>query len=670
MPEPAPYGGWTSPIGARDAAGHGGRPGWPTAAGGELWWTEPRPLEGGRVALVRRRSDGTAADALPAPWNARSRVHEYGGRPFALVGGGAGAGGPSVVFSEFTDQRLYRWEPDGGGEPYPITPEPAAPAGLRYVDPVPVPGGRELWCVRERFTGPAPTDVRRSIVAVPLDGSAAERGDAIRVLVEGHHFLACPRPSPDGTTLAWIGWDHPDMPWDSTELLVAPIAADGTVGPARAVAGGAGEAVVQAGWTADGRLLAVTDPGGWWNLYQVQPDEGPRAAVNLCPREEEFGGPMWQLGMEWFAPLPDGRVAVLHGTSSVRLSLLDPGTGELVPGAAPHTEWAPALAVAADGGVVGVAASPERSYQVVAVDASGRSWTPLTGAEGYGPDPADPLAPYLPRPRARTFAGEGGREVHASVYPPYNPDFTGPPGAPAPYVVFAHGGPTSRAPMVRDLEIAYFTSRGIGVAEVNYGGSTGHGRAYRERLRENWGLVDVADCAAVARALVEQGAADPARLAIRGGSAGGWTAAAALTSVDVFACGTILYPILDLAGWRTGETHDFESQYLESLVGPWPAARERYRERSPINRAERLSAPFVLMQGLEDVICPPVQSERFLERLRGRGVPHAYLAFPGEQHGFRRAETVAAALEAELGLYARVMGFSPPGVPPLELVQS
>jgi dipeptidyl aminopeptidase/acylaminoacyl peptidase len=264
------------------------------------------------------------------------------------------------------------------------------------------------------------------------------------------------------------------------------------------------------------------------------------------------------------------------------------------------------------------------------------------------------------------FPGPGGRDVYANVHPPHNPDYTGAPGELPPYVVWVHGGPTSRAPMLHDLEVAYFTSRGIGVVDVNYGGSTGFGRAYRERLRENWGVVDVEDCVAVARALVAEGAADPGRLAIRGGSAGGWTSAAALAFTDAFHCGTILYPIVDLTGWRTGETHDFESRYLESLVGPYPQTKERYEERSPVNHGDAVTAPFVLMQGLEDEICPPVQSERFLERVRGRGVPHAYLAFPGEQHGFRREATIRAALHAELSLYAQVFGFET-DAPALEL---
>ncbi|MGW4006728.1 S9 family peptidase, partial [Streptomyces nigra] len=381
----------------------------------------------------------------------------------------------------------------------------------------------------------------------------------------------------------------------------------------------------------------------------------------LCPCEEEFGGPLWQVGLRWFAPLEGGLVAVLHGRGALALGVLDPETGEIVDAAGPWTEYAPTLAALGER-VVAVGAGPHTSHEVVELDTRTGHCRVVGAAHEDAVDPA-----YHPEPQVRTFTGPAGQEIHAHVYPPRHPDVTGPPDTPAPYVVWAHGGPTSRAPLVLDLTVAYFTSRGIGVAEVNYGGSTGYGRAYRERLREQWGVVDVEDCAAVALALADEGTADRDRLALRGGSAGGWTTAASLTSTDVYACGTIIYPILDLTGWGTGETHDFESQYLESLVGPLAEVPGRYEERSPVTRADRLTVPFLLLQGLDDVICPPAQCDRFLARLKGRGVPHAYLAFEGEGHGFRRADTMVRALEAELSLYAQVFGFDPPGVPTLEL---
>ncbi|MEU5314893.1 prolyl oligopeptidase family serine peptidase [Streptomyces sp. NPDC021562] len=639
------YGSWTSPVDAALAAAHDGAPEWVGYVGGEPWWTEPRPGEGGRRTLVR---GSTRESVLPAPWNVRSRVIEYGGLPWAGTVP-AGGGAPLLVFTHFDDQRLYRFEP--GAEPRPLT-----PPGPRWAEPLPVPDRGEVWCVLEEFTGDGPDDVRRVLAAVPLDGSAAEDRAAVRELTgERHRFLTGPRLSPDGRRAAWLAWDHPRMPWDGTELLVGEVGDDGRLHSVTTVAGGPAEAVAQVEWSADGRLLYASDRGGWWNLY--------RDGTPLCPREEEFAGPLWRLGSRWFAPLDDGLIAVVHGRGPAALGVLDPETGELVDAAGPWTEFAATLAVHGTR-VVAVGAGPRTAPEVVELDAaSGRAR--VVGTPHH--DPVDPA--YYSEPQVRTFTGPGGREVHAHVHPPRNPGHTAPAGELPPYVIWAHGGPTSRVPLVLDLAIAYFTSRGIGVAEVNYGGSTGYGREYRERLREQWGVVDVEDCAAVALALAEEGSADRDRLAIRGGSAGGWTAAASLTGTDVYACGTIAYPVLDLVGWGAGETHDFESRYLESLIGPRAEVPERYAERSPTERADRLTAPFLLLQGLDDVICPPAQCERLLARLDGRPVPHAYLTFAGEGHGFRRAETLIRALEAELALYAQVFGFDVAGIPALELVK-
>ncbi|MFI0719252.1 prolyl oligopeptidase family serine peptidase [Streptomyces sp. NPDC021224] len=656
------YGEWESPIDAATAASHDGRPDDLGLIGADLWWTAPRPAEGGRRALVRRRPDGTEECPLPAPWNVRNRVMEYGGTPW----GGAVVGGePLVVFTHQADQRLYAFHPDRPGEqPYPLSPVSAVGGGLRWTEPVVHAERGEVWAVLEEFTGEGPADLRRLHAAVPLDGSAAEDRAAVREMgpVE-HRFVTGLRPSPDGGRAAWIAWDHPRMPWDGTELRVADLRGDGTLGPARTLVGGPEESVAQVEWAPDGTLLAATDRTGWWNLHRVDPDTGE--AVNLCPREEEFAGPLWRIGARWFAQVEGGPIAVLHGVGAQRLGILDPATGEITQPLGHWTEWTPTLAVAG-GQVVGIAASARSAHEIVHAPAVPHARVEmLTGAHHDTVDPA-----YLPEPEARVFTGPGGREVHAHVYPPRHPDH---PDAtadgPAPYAIWVHGGPTSRTQMVYDLEVAYFTSRGIGVAEVNYGGSTGYGRAYRNRLREQWGVVEVEDCVAVAEGLVTEGAADPRRLAIRGGSAGGWTSAAALTTVSTFACGAISYPILDLAGWSPagGETHDFESWYLESLVGPHLEVPERYHERSPVHHSDQVTVPFLLMQGLDDPICPPVQCDRFLEALAGRDLPHAYLAFPGESHGFRRLDTLVTCLEAELSLYGQVFGFRPPGVPVLDL---
>ncbi|MGW5421584.1 dipeptidyl-peptidase 5 [Streptomyces sp. NPDC003943] len=660
MATTATYGSWPSPIGAALAAAHDGRPEFVGFVGDEVWWSAPRPTEGGRRALVRRRPDGTEESVLPAPWNVRSRVIEYGGQPWA--GTVRADGSPLVVFCHHPDQRLYVYEPDAadGAPPRPLTPVSPVGDGLRWADPVLRAEHGEVWCVLEEFTGPGPTDVRRVIAAVPLDGSAADDRSRVRELTDGQHrFVTGPRISPDGRQVAWIAWDHPRMPWDGTEVLLADITEDGAFGLPRTVAGGPEESVPQIDWAPDGQLLRLSDRTGWWNLYRTAVDGAPDLA--LCPRPEEFAGALWRLGLSWFRPLESGLIAVVHGKGTGALGILDPESGELVDVAGPWTEWAATLAVHGTR-VVGVAASPRSAYEVVELDTcTGRAR--VIGAPNQ--DPVDPA--YYPEPQERTFTGPGGREVHAHVYPPRHPEVTGPDGERPPYVIWAHGGPTGHVPLVLDLEIAYFTSRGIGVAEVNYGGSTGYGREYRERLREQWGVVDVEDCAAVARALADEGTADPARLAVRGGSAGGWTTAASLVHSDVYACGTILYPILDPGGWATDETHDFESRYMDGLIGPVAEVPERYRERSPLEHIDRITAPFLLLQGLDDVICPPAQADRFLARMAGRGVPHAYIAFEGESHGFRKAETLIRALEAELSLYAQTFGIERSDVPRLEL---
>lgn len=718
------YGTWPSPIDATLAASRDGRPEYVGTVGEEVWWTAPRPAEAGRRALVRLRADGHEESVLPPPWNVRSRVIEYGGTPWA--GAERAEGGPLLVFVDFADQRLYAYEPDGTAPPRPLTPLSSTGGGLRWADPRIHLDRGEVWCVLEEFTGEGPTDVRRVIAAVPLDGSAAEDRTAVTELSDDRHrFVTGPRLSPDGRHVAWIAWDHPRMPWDGTVVMLGevpdmaggpgaeePARAGGASGPrsapftdVRPVVGDTDESVAQVEWAPDGSLLFVSDLSGWWEVRRVRLDDlapGVVRGTALRPgRSEEFGGPLWKIGLQWFQPLANGLIAVIHGKGTTALGVLDPATGELVDAEGPWTEWAATLAVRGDR-VIGVAASPRSGYEVVEFDAATATGTDagsITGTDagtaigtdvGTGTDAEadagtaartgrvrvigsahrDAVDPaYYSEPHSRTFDGPDGREIHAHIHPPHHPGHRAPEGELPPYVVWAHGGPTGHAPLVLDLEIAYFTSRGIGVAEVNYGGSTGYGRAYRNRLRGQWGVVDVEDCAAVARALAAEGTADPARLAVRGGSAGGWTAAASLTTTDVYACGTIIFPILDLLGWATDETHDFESRYLESLIGPLAEVPERYRDRSPLYHAGDITAPFLLLQGLDDVICPPAQCERFLARTAEGDVPHAYIAFEGEGHGFRRADTMVRALEAELSLYAQTFGIERADVPRLELTK-
>lgn len=659
----AAYGTWPSPIGADLAALHDGRPEFLGTVGEEVWWTAPRPAEAGRRTLVRRRPDGREESALPAPWNVRSRVVEYGGHPWA--GTVRPDGTALVVFVHFADQRLYAYEPDRpDAQPRPLTPLSTVGEGLRWADPQLRAERGEVWCVLEEFTGDAPTDVRRVVAAVPLDGSAADDRTAVRELTDDRHrFTTGLRLSPDGRHAARIVWDHPRMPWDGTEVLLGDVTDDGRIVDVRTVAGGPDESVCQVDWAPDGSLLYVSDAAGWWQPYRRRPAADAEGTA-LCPgRNEEFGGPLWKVGQRWLCPLDDGLIAVVHGRGTTALGVLDPERGELVDAVGPWTEWTSDLVPLGER-VVGVAAGPSGGYEVVELDTR-TGHTRVVGAAHR--DPVDPA--YYPRPSVRTFTGPDGREIHAQVYPPHHPGRTAPDDELPPFAIWAHGGPTGRFPLALDLEVAYFTSRGIGVAEVNYGGSTGYGREYRNRLRGQWGVVDVADCAAVARALAEEGTADPDRIAVRGGSAGGWTAAASLTRPDVYpyACGTIIYPVLDLMGWATGETHDFESRYLHSLIGPLDEVPDLYRERTPLHHVERMVAPFLLLQGLDDAICPPVQSERLRALAAERGIPHAYLTFEGEGHGFRKAETMVRALEAELALYAGAFGIERTDVPALEL---
>ena len=670
-PPPAlPYGSWPSPITAADVARTRRLVSYPRGIGRDVWWQERLPAEGGRVTVMHLGADSQRRSLLPPPWNARTRVHEYGGLSYLPVPARDGAvGSPAaIMFANFADQRLYLLEPaepgsgDGAAEPRPLTPEPAgAPEqpSLRYADFTLSPDRTAVWCVQERHNG---GKVSRAIVAIPLDGSAAESPDAVRELVSGSDFYAFPTPSPDGKRLAWICWNHPRMPWDGTELRVALIE-DGEPGRGRLVKGGMQESVLAPLWRDAASLYVVTDWPGWWNLYQVGLVGQPPQA--LYPAEEEFAGPLWQLGDRPYAMLADGKLAVLHGRGGMRLGLLDPETGELADLDTGYPVFTSGLS--ADGtSILGVAGGPAVPLSIVSVDAATGAAEVLWQEAVTVPDPA-----YLPAPRQVLLEGRFGRTVHALVYPPANPDVTAPGDELPPYVVWVHGGPTAHEVPLLDIEKAYFTSRGIGVVDVNYGGSSGYGRRYRERLRRQWGVVDVEDAIAAARALADAGEADGARLAIRGGSAGGWTALAAVTvgagSRPVFSAATSYYGVSDLRQ-LAAHTHDFESRYLDGLVGPLPAYEMVYQERSPMGHVTEATCPILLLQGADDPVVPPEQSEAIAADLAAHGIRHAYLVFKGESHGFRRGETIATSLEAELSFYAQILGFSAPGIPALAIV--
>ncbi|HSQ38177.1 MAG TPA: S9 family peptidase [Acidimicrobiia bacterium] len=624
-----PYGAWESPISALSV----------TRAeilfadsleldGGTLYWAESRPNEEGRTVIVRRGADGSPEDVTPAGFNARTRVHEYGCGAYALHDG-------VVYFANFTDQRLYRHRP--GEAPAPITPEPPLPAGDRYADLA--FGDGLLICVRERH---GEGEAINELVRLPLDGGAAE------VVAGGHDFFSSPRLSPDGRLLAWLAWDHPNMPWNGTGLWLAELGPGGRPGEPRLVAGGPSESIFQPEWSPEGVLHFASDRRGWWNLYRLQAGEAqPVAAV-----AGDAGGPQWVFRLRRYAFLDDGSIAaiytapsgtslVIHGADGTTRALPAPGT------------WLSSL-IAEGGDLYMVAGSPTAPYAVVRVDAVTGDTEIVRAPDGPGLDPR-----YTSVPERATFPTPDGA-AHLYYYPPTNPEFAAPAGDLPPLLVAIHGGPTSAARPVLDPEVQFWTSRGFAVADVDYGGSTGYGRAYWERLHERWGIVDVRDCALAAAHLAGTGRADPARLAIRGGSAGGYTTLAALAFRDEFAAGASHYGVADLE-LLARDTHKFESRYLDWLVGPYPQARATYRERSPIYHAEGIDRPVILFQGLEDRVVPPEQAGIMAAALRQRGVPVAHLTFPGEGHGFRKAENIARALEAELSFYGQVFGFTPAG---------
>lgn len=672
----AAYGAWRSPITARILAGAGVGLGGVQAAAGRAFWLEMRPLEGGRYVLVQRAPNGAITDVTPEGHNARTLVHEYGGGSYALHGAGEQL---TVFFSEFADQRLYRQDVRTDGDataPEPITPAPQTPRALRYADGRVTPDGSTLICVRERH---ADTGVVNELVAVPTASAQDSGGQEPTVLASGRDFYAAPRVSPDGSTLAWLCWDHPQMPWDGTELWVADLTTAG-LGAARRVAGGPTESIVQPAWSAGGRLHYLSDRSGWWNLYRVDdPDHGPgdsgtastASATALAPLAAEFAKPAWVLGLQSYAFLDDGRIVCVVSQDGVdRLALIDPDRSGLRSIACAFTTFSGVAVTGATVAVIGGSAT--QGSTVALLDAADgelhfiRHGRPVAIDPGYlsPPEPISFPTSYSPGSVAGPIVGEleaagGELQAHALYYPPANLDFRGPEGERPPLIVMSHGGPTSAREALLDLGVQFWTSRGVAVIDVNYGGSTGYGRAYRERLKSNWGIVDTIDCINAARHLAARGDVDPARIAIQGGSAGGYTTLNALTRHRFFAAGASYFGLADLELFANGGTHKFESQYLSGLVGPYPDLAAVYRERSPIQHVHDISCPVILLQGLEDAIVPPAQAEVIVAALEANGLPYAYLTFAGEQHGFRRAESIVRGEEAVLSFYGRVFGFTP-----------
>jgi dipeptidyl aminopeptidase/acylaminoacyl peptidase len=639
----AGYGTWSSPISAEMVAQAGVRLSSPWLEDGVVWWLEGRAAEGGRTVLVRRDPDGTHVDVVPADFNVRTSVHEYGGGAYSIHRGVA-------YCSNFDDQRLYRVDP--GAAPVAISPE-APDRRHRYADGRVTPDGA-LWIgVRERHAeSDRARDVANELVAVPTDGSSEPRA-----VVDGRDFYSNPRISPDGTGLVFLAWDLPWMPWDGCELHVASLGTDGAVTGVERVAGSDGtESIWQPEWGPTGDLVFASDRSGWWNLERIRGEE----RIPLHPADAEFGYPAWVFGARSYAFLDGGRILCGYDRDGfTHFGVLEPESGELEPLDIGRDSWrTPSLWTEGAQAVV-IAGSTTVATQLVRVDVdSGAVETLRSSME------SELSAAYVSVPVPITFPTEGGLTAHALYYAPTNPDFEAPTGEAPPLIVESHGGPTDSANPTFSLGVQFWTSRGFAMVDVDYGGSTGYGRAYRERLNGQWGVVDLQDCVNAARYLVERGDADPARLLITGGSAGGYTTICALTFTDVFAAGTTYFGIADLEQFGGGETHKFELQYEHTLVGPYPERADLYRERSPIHFTDRISTPMLVLQGADDKVVPPSQAELIVGALRTRGIPHAYLLYEGEGHGFRKAENIIGSLEAELSFYAQVLGFEPAGVIP------
>jgi dipeptidyl aminopeptidase/acylaminoacyl peptidase len=594
--------------------------------GGDIYWVEGRPEEGGRNVIVRCSATGGSVDITPAPFNARSRVHEYGGGAYAVFQG-------SVYFSNDGDSRVYRQSP--GESPIPIS----EVDHCRYADFTVDSLHRRLICVREDHR-PTEQEAINTLVAVPWDGGSTE------VLVSGSDFYCAPRLSGDGKWLAWLSWMHPNMPWDGCELWCARIAEDGSLAEPAQIAGGVEESIFQPEWSPDGELHFVSDRSGWWNLYRWSKDK----AEPLCPMAAEFGRAYWVFGLSTYGFAAPGRIICAYTQNGAwRLGAIERGSAAVRPFEMPFTEIS--YLKVSPGAALFCAGSPYTTESIVRLDLESERCEPVRDASSLA---LEERAVSSPEPIE--FPAADGKVAYAFYYSPANPDYIGAAGEHPPLLVLSHGGPTSAATTSLNLAIQYWTSRGFAVVDVNYGGSTGYGRAYRMRLNGQWGIVDVDDCVSAARSLVARNFADPARLIIRGRSAGGYTTLAALTFRDAFKAGASYYGVSDLTA-LVRETHKFESRYCDRLIASFALHGEIYRERSPIHHVEQLHSPVIFLQGLEDKVVPPDQAERMVAALRAKRIPVAYLAFAGEQHGFRKAENIKRSLEAELYFYSRVFGF-------------
>jgi dipeptidyl aminopeptidase/acylaminoacyl peptidase len=633
------YGSWPSPI-TLDLVLTGGRGlSEPWIDGSDVYLLESRPDEAGRVVLLRVATDGTVTELTPSPANVRTRVHEYGGGAWTVQDG-------LVIHSEFADGHLVRIDP--GTAPRPLTTEP----GLRFADlRIDRPRSRVLAIMEDhRVDDLEPTN---SVVAVGLDEGT------VTLLVDGHDFFSHPRLSPDGASLSWLAWDRPNMPWDGSELWVGRLDEDGSVGSSDLIAGGTRESIAGPAWAPDGSLVFASDRSGWWNLYRWRP--GTPGVESIAPMAAEFAEPQWVFGQRRFGFDGQGRiVAVARSSGRDRLLVLETGAEPRVIELGATDLHG--LSVATDTAVL-VASAPTMPTAVVRVDLRTGAIERIRESSTLTID-----AGYLSQPRFVEYPTADGRTAFAFHYPPTNPGAVAPDGELPPLLVISHGGPTSNADQRLSMDVQFFTSRGFAVVDVDYGGSAGYGRAYRDLLLGSWGIVDLDDCTNVATWLASQGQVDPNRLGIRGGSAGGYTTLCALTFRDVFAAGASYFGVGDLAALAR-DTHKFESRYLDLLVAPWPDGVAVYDERSPVHFVDRIRTPVLVLQGADDKVVPQDQADQLVAALARNGVPYGYLLFQGEGHGFRRAENRRRSLEAELSFYAQVFGFQPADVlEPVEVV--
>ncbi len=626
----ATCGTWVSPLTAEAVTGSNVGLGGLSADGDTLYWLESRPKEKGRSALVRRLADGTIEDVTPPPVNVASRVHEYGGGSYAVSNG-------RIVYSEKSDGSV--WLIEGTAPARKI----AGVADCRYADFSFVPGSDDIVCVREDHRNRKPTDPEAAIVRLDTHIDAATNEGA--VLAKGADFYSSPRPSPDGKKLAFLSWMHPDMPWDATQLHVADITASGIANEKVVVGNDRREAIVQPDWSRDGRLYFCTDRSDWWNIHRLNA-AGKVEAVTSVP-DGEIGGPHWVFGETFFAFKPDGSIVAdlsQHGASQA-VSVADGKVSDL---GLPPVGGCPVPMP--DGTFAFIASAPDAPPAII-----------LGGKEIRAAGPKLLESDNVSAGKEITFPTAGGENAHAFYYPPVNAAYKPLEGEKPPLIVMIHGGPTSAAAAGFSAAKQYWTTRGFALVDVNYRGSTGYGRDYREKLNGNWGKADVEDCEAVVKYLVAQALADPERVAIRGGSAGGFTVLAALTTSDVFKAGASHYGIGDLM-LLAAETHKFESRYMDRLVGPLPQSEEIYKERSPIHYLDRMKAAAIFFQGLDDKVVPPSQAKTMVDAMRAKNLPVAHYEFEGEGHGFRKADTQKRVLDLELGFYAKLFGFKAPGL--------